>query len=127
MTESRAARLGDFWWFDRGSSGLTAHQRILLGEAQAILREAETRARRICDRAGLVAWLDNDGNDKTFHGHPHGQRRPLSLGRPIMVALRMPANELARVDRTAALLNMSRSEVIRGAVRYGIESYERSA
>ena len=115
------------WYSPPPEMSLTRHQVALRAEAQILLEKADTQIRALCDRAGMVGHVDGHGFDTVYHGQPALQRRPRSLGRHTQrVSLVFEVDQLALVDRTAALLNVSRSQVVRGCCRFGRGHYERS-
>ena len=69
--------------------------------------------------------MDGHGFETPYRGQPHGQRRPRSLGRhTVRVSLVLEVDALVKVDQTAALLRVSRSQVVRGCIRFGRGTYE---
>ena len=113
------------WYAPPPELSLTRHQVALRAEAEILLAKAEEQVRALCERAGMVAHVDGHGFDTPYHGQPHGQRRPRSLGRhTVRVSLVIEVDQLVKVDQTAALLTVSRSQVVRGCIRFGRGTYE---
>ena len=117
----------DFEWFlAPAPKALSEHQLALIDRAEEILSRAESECFAICDRVGAVAREDLNGYPARSTGQPCGQRRPRSLGKSVHVNLLMESGMLTEVDHLAARLGVSRSDVIRGCIRYGRGRYERS-
>ena len=122
------ATLRMFEWYKQPPElHLSRHQVALRAQAQMVLARAETEIRRILERAGLVALAKLDGSRKWPTRHPSFQRRPRSLGKQsVLVSFYMPVDQAVAVEHMAAKLNVSRSQVLRGAIRHGLGKYERS-
>ena len=122
------ATLYDMPWFaPPPEMSLTRHQVALRAEAQILLEKADTQIRALCDRAGMVGHVDGHGHDVVYHGQPALQRRPRSLGRHTMrVTVSLGVEDVTKLDQTAALLNVSRSQAVRGCLRFGRGHYERA-
>ena len=119
----------DFWYLYRNRvEGLSNHQALLVYEANRIEAEAKSLAERLYERAGLVDHFDDYGRPMRYHHQPYMQRRPV---RPderhdMIVTCKFAPSQLADLDRVAASLKVSRSQVIRESCRLGIDAYHRA-